>query len=61
MGVTSLVVTVANDRFLKRHQLGLQLAEALDEHAPLVPLSSPSPQVERRDTNSAQTGLLLHS
>ena len=57
-----LVVTVAHDRFLERYQVGLQLAEALDEHAPSsVPLPSSSPQVERRDADPARTGFLLHS
>src|SRR5215204_2643031 len=60
--VGHLVVTVANDRFLERHQVGLQLAEALDEHAPSsVPLPSPSPQVERRCAHPvARIGFLLH-
>ena len=50
--VGNLVVVIADNRLLKRHEVGGQFAKALREHTPtLVPLPSPPPQVERGDAH----------
>jgi hypothetical protein len=59
--VGDLVVPVARDRFLERHDVRTQLAEAVDEDLPaLLPRSVAPPQVERGDARHARPGLFFH-
>jgi hypothetical protein len=58
--VGDLVVAVAHDRFLERHEVGPELAKTLDEYRPtLGPRPAPPPQVQRGDAHHARAVFLL--